>query len=51
MPALQIQNRLVHPRLDSRGPEMPPFRAEMPEKRVESPSACEAAQWIQLLAC
>ncbi len=31
--------------------EMLPFRAEMPEKRVESPPACETAQRIQSLAC
>ncbi len=31
--------------------EMPPFRAEMPEKRVESPPACKTAQRIQSLAC
>jgi hypothetical protein len=48
VPALQVQNRLVHPSMTV---EMPPFRAEMPEKRVESPPACETAQRIQLLAC
>ena len=30
---------------------MPPLRAEMPEKREESPPACLTAQRIQSLAC
>jgi hypothetical protein len=47
--ALQIQ--IVSSTRASIAVEMPPLRAEMPEKREESPPACLTAQRIQSLAC
>jgi hypothetical protein len=50
VPALQVQN-IASSTPASMAVEMLPFRAEMPEKRMESPPACETAQRIQSLAC
>jgi hypothetical protein len=50
-PWLLCKYKIVSSTRASIAVEMPPLRAEMPEKREESPPACSTAQLIRLLAC